>query len=158
MTLEQWESDWQMSFNIREKKHIHHEHGYTLHGQTSLGKRLPQRNTLAWKSWRIFTGACTSNPHLQTPIRQAPSCTATSSPKDNPNNVQQGHGLAHHGVGCRSAGSSPVVTIWLIGVTQAETNLDWQKYFPQIKDTTDALPCHIHLPVCLWVMVSKLVS
>ena len=29
-----------------------------------------------------------------------------------------------------------------------ETTLDWQEYFSQLQDTTDALPCHIHLPVC----------
>ena len=27
-----------------------------------------------------------------------------------------------------------------------------QEYFSQLQDTTDALPCHIHLPVCLWIM------
>ena len=25
-------------------------------------------------------------------------------------------------------------------------------YFSQFQDTTDALPCHIHLPVCLWII------
>ena len=25
-------------------------------------------------------------------------------------------------------------------------------FFSQLQDTTDALPCHIHLPVCLWIM------
>ena len=35
---------------------------------------------------------------------------------------------------------------------QTETSLDWQEYFSQLQDTTDALPCHIHLPVCLWIM------
>ena len=25
-------------------------------------------------------------------------------------------------------------------------------HFSQFQDTTDALPCHIHLPVCLWIM------
>ena len=29
---------------------------------------------------------------------------------------------------------------------------DWQEYFSQLKDTTGALPCHIHLPACLWIM------
>ena len=38
-------------------------------------------------------------------------------------------------------------------IDKAETNLDWQEYFSQLQDTTDALPCHIHLPVCLWIMV-----
>ena len=35
---------------------------------------------------------------------------------------------------------------------KVETSLEWQKYFSQIQDTTDALPCYIHLPVCLWIM------
>ena len=35
---------------------------------------------------------------------------------------------------------------------KAETSLDWQEYFSQLQDTTDALPCHIHLPVCLWII------
>ena len=30
-----------------------------------------------------------------------------------------------------------------------ETSLERQEYFSQFQDTTDALPCHIHLPVCL---------
>ena len=33
-----------------------------------------------------------------------------------------------------------------------KTNSEWHKYFSQFQDTTDALPCHIHLPVCLWIM------
>ena len=33
-----------------------------------------------------------------------------------------------------------------------ETSLDWQEYFFQLKDTTESLPCHIHLPVCFWIM------
>ena len=37
-------------------------------------------------------------------------------------------------------------------IDKAETNLDWQEYFCQLQDMTDALPCHIHLPVCLWIM------
>ena len=37
-------------------------------------------------------------------------------------------------------------------IDKAETNLDWQECFSQLQDTTDALPCHIHLPVCLWIM------
>ena len=27
-----------------------------------------------------------------------------------------------------------------------------KEYFSQLQNTTDALPCHIHLPVCLWIM------
>ena len=27
----------------------------------------------------------------------------------------------------------------------------WQEYFSQFQDMTDALPCHTHLPVCLWI-------
>ena len=33
-----------------------------------------------------------------------------------------------------------------------ETSFEWQEYFSQFQDTTDVLPCHIHLPVCLWIM------
>ena len=32
------------------------------------------------------------------------------------------------------------------------TSLEWQEYFSQFQDTTDVLPCQIHLPVCLWFM------
>ena len=35
---------------------------------------------------------------------------------------------------------------------KAETSLERQEYFSQLQDTTDALPCHIHLAVCLWIM------
>ena len=38
-------------------------------------------------------------------------------------------------------------------IVKAETSLDRQEYFSQLQDTTDVLPCHIHLPVCLWIMV-----
>ena len=37
-------------------------------------------------------------------------------------------------------------------IEKVETSLEWQEYFGQFQDTTDALPCHIHLPVCLWIM------
>ena len=37
-------------------------------------------------------------------------------------------------------------------INNVETSLNWQQYFSQLQDTTDALPCHIHLPVCLWIM------
>ena len=37
-------------------------------------------------------------------------------------------------------------------IDKAETSLDWQEYLSQLQDTTDVLPCHIHLPVCLWIM------
>ena len=37
-------------------------------------------------------------------------------------------------------------------IDKAETNLEWQEYFSQLQDTTGALPCHVHLPVCLWIM------
>ena len=32
------------------------------------------------------------------------------------------------------------------------SSLDWQEYFSELQDMADALPCHIHLPVCLWIM------
>ena len=37
-------------------------------------------------------------------------------------------------------------------IDKAETSLDWQEYISQLQDTTDALPCHIHLFVCMWIM------
>ena len=39
-------------------------------------------------------------------------------------------------------------------IDKVETTLEWQEYFSQFQDTTDVLPCHIHLPVCLWIMDS----
>ena len=37
-------------------------------------------------------------------------------------------------------------------IDEAETSLEWQEYFSQLQDTTDAFPCHIHLPICSWIM------
>ena len=37
-------------------------------------------------------------------------------------------------------------------IDKAETSLGWQEYFSKFQYTTFALPCHIHLPVCLWIM------
>ena len=37
-------------------------------------------------------------------------------------------------------------------INKVETSLEWQVYFSQFQDTTDVLPCHNHLPVCLWIM------
>ena len=37
-------------------------------------------------------------------------------------------------------------------IDKAETSLDWREYFCQLQNMTDALPSHIHLPVCLWIM------
>ena len=36
--------------------------------------------------------------------------------------------------------------------TTVETSLERQEDFSQFQDTTHALPCHVHLPVCLWIM------
>ena len=33
--------------------------------------------------------------------------------------------------------------------SSTEPCFEWQEYFSQFQDTTDVLPCHIHLPVCL---------
>ena len=30
--------------------------------------------------------------------------------------------------------------------------MEWQECFSQFQDTTNVLPCHIHLPVCFWIM------
>ena len=37
-------------------------------------------------------------------------------------------------------------------IDKIENSLEWQEYFSQFQDTTDAVPCHIHLSVCLWIM------
>ena len=37
-------------------------------------------------------------------------------------------------------------------IGKAETSLEWQEHFSQFQDTTNALPCHTHLLVCLWIM------
>ena len=37
-------------------------------------------------------------------------------------------------------------------IDKTETSLDWQECFAQLQDTTGALHCHIHLPVCSWIM------
>ena len=34
-------------------------------------------------------------------------------------------------------------------IDEAETSLELQEYFSHFQDTTEALPRHIHLPVCL---------
>ena len=49
-------------------------------------------------------------------------------------------------------GSMPVVLSRIAQTTAALTRLKpvWiDEYFSQLQDTTDALPCHIHLPLCL---------
>ena len=37
-------------------------------------------------------------------------------------------------------------------IDKVGTSLEWQEYFSQFHDTSDALPCHIHHSVCLWIM------
>ena len=37
-------------------------------------------------------------------------------------------------------------------IDKVETSLEWQEYFSQLQDMTDALPCHIYLLLCLWIM------
>ena len=51
-------------------------------------------------------------------------------------------------------GSKPEILSGIAQTTAALTRLkpvwnDRPEYFSQSQDTTDALPCHIHLPVCL---------
>ena len=50
-------------------------------------------------------------------------------------------------------GSKPEILSRIAQATPALTRLKplWidEEYFSQLQDTTDALPCHIHLPVCL---------
>ena len=35
---------------------------------------------------------------------------------------------------------------------KVETCIEWQQYFSQFQNMTDAVPCHIHLALCLWIM------
>ena len=44
------------------------------------------------------------------------------------------------------------LSVWVSVSLPSETSLDWQEYLSQLQDATDALPCHIYLPVCLWIM------
>ena len=37
-------------------------------------------------------------------------------------------------------------------MNKAETSLQWREYFSWLQDTTDVLPCHIYLPVCLGIL------
>ena len=37
-------------------------------------------------------------------------------------------------------------------IDKAEFSLEWQEYFSQLRDMTDAFSCHTLLPVCLWIM------
>ena len=50
-------------------------------------------------------------------------------------------------------GSKPEIISRIARTTALLTRLKpvWidKEYFSQLQDTTDALPCHIHLPVCL---------
>ena len=46
-------------------------------------------------------------------------------------------------------GSKPEILFRIARTTAALTRPKPQEYFSQLQDMTDALPCHIHLPVCL---------
>ena len=37
-------------------------------------------------------------------------------------------------------------------INKVKTILEQQGHFSQFQDTTDVLPRHVHLPVCLWIM------
>ena len=37
-------------------------------------------------------------------------------------------------------------------IDKVEISLEWQEHFSQFQDATNVLPCHIHPPVCLWIM------
>ena len=57
------------------------------------------------------------------------------------------------GSGITDECSKPEILSRIAQTTAALTRLKpvWidKEYFSQLQDTTDALPCHIHLPVCL---------
>ena len=48
-------------------------------------------------------------------------------------------------------GSKPEILSRIAQTTAALTRLNpvWNENFSQFQDTSDVLPCHIHLPVCL---------
>ena len=51
--------------------------------------------------------------------------------------------------------SRPEVVVFLklrLALAHTFFLLEWQEYFSQCQNMTDALPCHIHLIVCLWIM------
>ena len=37
-------------------------------------------------------------------------------------------------------------------IDKVQTSLEWQQYFSQFRDMTNALPCLIGFPLCLWIM------
>ena len=37
-------------------------------------------------------------------------------------------------------------------IDKVQSSLEWQEYFSQFQDTSDTLPCHIHLLVCLCIV------
>ena len=53
-------------------------------------------------------------------------------------------------------GSKPEILSRIPQTTAALTRLkpvrNDREYFSRLQDTTDALPCHIYHPVCLWIM------
>ena len=57
------------------------------------------------------------------------------------------------GLSITNEGSKPEILSRIAQTTAALTRLKpvWndKEYFSQFQDTTDALPCHIHLPLCL---------
>ena len=61
--------------------------------------------------------------------------------------------LKYLGLVITDEGSKPETFSRIAQTTAALTRLKpvWidKEYFSQLQDTTDALPCHIHLPVCL---------
>ena len=71
------------------------------------------------------------------------------------------HHMVSHGqdTTCRSpspfrSNTWPLSSSWnpSVHLARIETILEWHEYFSQFQDTTDTLPCHIHLPVCLWMI------
>ena len=45
---------------------------------------------------------------------------------------------------------------WLLSLLSSlqlkTTWLEWQEHSSQLQNTTDALPCHFHVPACLWIV------
>ena len=75
------------------------------------------------------------------------TCGINTEIKVNGQKLETVTGFKYLGSLITDEGSKPEILSRTAQATAALTKL--QEYFFQFQDTTDALPCHIHLPVCL---------
>ena len=73
-------------------------------------------------------------------------CSVAVSPSVNSSCIIYGQTAVLLGV------KSPYHSMSYRSMIRCFTPLLHQEYFSQLQDTTDALPCHTYLPVCLWIM------